>query len=121
SASERTYRHPKLPPIGLVEGPSRRRLRVGLLLDSTGDVRTDDETRGAVLDAARLLQGLGHRVEELRLPSSVETFPEDFSHYWSMLAFFTERFGKVSVDRDLDASRLDALSRGLAAYFRRTL
>ena len=116
-----TYRHSKLPPVGLVEGPASRRLRVGLVLDSTGDVRTDDETRAAVLDAAKLLEGLGHRVEEARLPASVETFPDDFSHYWSMLAFFTERFGKASVDPDLDASKLDALSHGLASYYRRSL
>ncbi len=35
AAAEGPYRHPKLPPVGLVEGPAGRRLRVGLLLDST--------------------------------------------------------------------------------------
>jgi amidase len=121
AAAEGNYRQSKLPPMGLVEGPASRRLRVGLILDSTGDVRTDDETRAAVLDAVKLLEGLGHRVDELRLPASVETFPEDFIHYWSMLAFFTDRLGKATVSRALDASKLDALSRGLSSHFRRTL
>jgi amidase len=121
AAAEQTYRSAKLPPVGLVEGAAARRLRVGLLLDSTGEVRTDDETRAAVLDAARLLEGLGHGVEEVRLPTSVESFPDDFSHYWSMLAFFTERLGKITVSRALDAPKLDALSRGLSSYYARTM
>ena len=54
-----------MPPIGLVEGPSDRRLRIGLILDSVTGTPTDDETRAAVQDTARLLEKLGHTVVEV--------------------------------------------------------
>ena len=81
-----------MPPIGLVEGPSDRRLRIGLVLDSITDTPTDDETRSAVQDTALLLEKLGHTVVEV--PTAVaEKFIADFTHYWSLLAFSTHHFG----------------------------
>ena len=59
---------PALPPIGLVEGPNERRLRIGLILDSVTGTPTDDETRAAVQDTATLLEKLGHTVVEVPLP-----------------------------------------------------
>lgn len=102
---------------GLVEGPSDRRLRVGLILNS---LRTapDDETRSAVLDVARRLEKDGHEVVEVPLPVD-EEFVEHFLHYWAMLGFAMHRFGGRLLHTQYDRSLNDDLTKGLARDFLR--
>ena len=104
-----------LPAIGLVEGPSDRRLRVGLILDSVA-TPTDDQTRAAVQDTATLLEKLGHTVVEVPLPVT-EKFIGDFTHYWALLGFSTHHFGKRTIGPDFDKAKTDPLTRYLARRF----
>jgi amidase len=104
-----------LPPIGLVEGPAERRLRIGLILDSVVGV-TDDETRSAVQDTALLMEKLGHTVVEVPVPVTAK-FITDFTHYWSLLGFGTYHFGRRTVSPDFDKTRTDPLTRYLARRF----
>jgi amidase len=104
-----------LRPIGLVEGPGTRRLRVGLVLNSVTR-RTDDETRAAVQGAAELLTGLGHHVEEVPPPLD-QQFADDFALYWGFLGFATATGGPLLPGFDRD--RLDTLTVGLAEHYRR--
>lgn len=120
AAAELFRRASGLPPIRYVEGPSRTRLRVGLVLDSPTGSPTDDETRRAVLDTAGLLSELGHSVEETTVPVS-RTFPEDFARYWALLALLVTKTGVRTMGRQFDVSRTDNLTRGLAARGRREL
>ncbi len=114
--AERVRPRRALPPVGLVEGPARRRLRVGVVLDSVTGVRTDDETRAAVSATAELLSRLGHRVAEMPAPMG-EQFADDFALYWALLGFVMTRLGP-RLFAGLDVRRLDALTTGLAAHYR---
>jgi amidase len=113
--SERVYRNLELPPVGDVTGPSRSRLRVAVIMDSLGDRVTDTETRAVVQGTADLLEDLGHTVVEAALPE-VGRFAEDFLLYWSSLALFLTRTGKLTFNRTYDRSRNDNLSLGLARH-----
>src|SRR3954451_2140416 len=110
-----TDRPGRLKAIGLVEGPSPRRLRVGLVLDSVRSV-TDRETRAAVLATAELLASQGHQVEEMASPAG-EQFGEDFALYWGFLSSFVGT-AAPRVSPGWDAGRADALTVGARAYFR---
>lgn len=116
--AERYYRNPKLPPLGWVEGPNARRLRIGLILDSLGNAETDAVTRWAVEDLAAGLDRAGHDVVPLPLPVA-DTFADDFLLYWAALAFALRVGGRFIVDSSFDASRLDGLTRGLSRHFSR--
>jgi amidase len=116
--SERHFVNRKLPPIGLVEGPSKDRLRIGMVLDSVEADPTDAATRTAVLDVAKHLESLGHTVSEVQLPPEAQSLPSDFSLYWAMIAYLSVTFGKISVSPDFDASRVEGLTRGLASFYR---
>ncbi len=107
-----------MPTLSLVEGPSDRRLKIGLILDSVTGVATDDETRKAVELTADLLASLGHEVVEVGLPVD-HRFQEDFTHYWAMLAFSTQNFGKRVMSPDFDKTLTDGFTRGLAKTFLR--
>jgi amidase len=120
AAAERHWRNPALPPLGLVDGPAKRRLRIGMLVDSPTGVPTDAQTRAAVTDTARTLEKLGHHVDPIEIPID-DTFVQDFVDYWGMLAFFVGTTGKFILDREFDATKLDGLSRGLLEHYRRNL
>ncbi len=107
-----------LPELGLVEGPSDRRLRIGLIVDSVTGVPTDDDTRKVVEHTAGLLSSLGHDVVDVELPVD-QKFMDDFKHYWAMLAFSTQHFGKKVMGPDFDKTLTDPFTRGLAKTFLR--
>ncbi|KQX49824.1 MULTISPECIES: amidase [unclassified Streptomyces] len=111
AAAEEHWRNPKLPPLGLVEGPSARRLRVGFLLDSPNGVPTDAATREAVTETVATLERLGHTVEPVELTLDPR-FTEDFLTYWGMLSFLLGITGR-GFGADFDRHRMDGLSRGL--------
>jgi amidase len=115
AAAETHWRNPKLPPVGLVEGPSQRRLRIGLLLDSPTGVRTDAATKAAVSDTAAALEKLGHTVQPVSLTID-DRFTDDFLTYWGMLSFLLGVTGRT-LGADFDRRRMDGLSRGLRASY----
>ena len=115
--AEEHYRNRRLPPIGFVEGPSARRLRIGVVFESmTGAI--DAQTRAAVQATAKQLADQGHDLEEIPLPVP-RTFANDFLHYWKFLAFALRYGGKRTVDSSFDSKHLDPFTVGLARSFAR--
>lgn len=117
---EQVYQNAKLPAIGLVEGAGKKKLRIGLVIDSITGIATDAETRATVENTAKILASLGHHVEPMPLPVP-PSFLEDFVLYWGFLAFLIATFGRFAVARDFDATLLDPLGRGLADYYRKNI
>ncbi|MGW3547754.1 amidase [Janibacter hoylei] len=114
AAAEQHQPARKLPPVGLVEGPGARRLRIGMMVDSPLARATDPQTREAVEAAARLLDGLGHTVDDTLQVPVPQFFKTDFEDYWSLLAMASSRQGKQLYGPDFDPDKLDPFTRGLA-------
>lgn len=121
AAAERFQPSAKLPPIGLVEGPGARRLRIGMMVDSPLVPPTDPQTREAVESAGRLLEGLGHTVDPDLRVSVPGFFKTDFEDYWGLLALSSTVQGAGIYGEGFDASRLDPFTRGLADRAKRRL
>lgn len=117
AAAERYRRSPQLPPLGLVEGPSGQRLRIGFLLDSPNGVQSDAATRAAVTGTAATLERLGHTVEPVEL-SMDPSFTDDFLTYWGMMSFLLGVTGRT-LGAGFDRHRMDGLSRGLREEYLR--
>jgi amidase len=118
--AERAWRNPKLPVIGDIGGPGRKRLRVAVV---TRSIRRDSspEIRGATVRTAALLEELGHRVEhvdEVPVPAS---FVDDFVLYWTLLSMALVRGGRKRFGPSFDKSRLDNLTLGLDRHAARNL
>ncbi|WP_227716591.1 MULTISPECIES: amidase [Marinobacter] len=118
SGAEHYFRNPKLPPVGCVEGPSTRSLKVGLVMDSINGHPTDATTRKAVESTARVLEKLGHTIVPMDVPVA-SSFPQDFALYWGMLAFGVRSNGKRLIHPNFDKTRLDGLTLGLDKAFRK--
>jgi amidase len=121
AAAERFQPSGKLPPVGLVEGPGARRLRIGMMLDSPLAPATDAQTREAVEGVGRLLEGLGHTVDDSVQIAVPAFFKTDFEDYWGLLAMASAAQGKSLFGQDFDASQLDNVTLGLAARAKRRL
>jgi amidase len=120
AAQEVYYRNSSLPPIGLVEGPAARRLRIGLILETVNGAPVDAQTKAAVERTATLLEKAGHLVEPIPVPVG-QQFADDFLQYWALLAFLASATGKVTFDRSFDPRRCDGLTKGLRAFHTRNV
>lgn len=116
--AERDFTPSGLPAIGAIEGPSGKPLTIGLVIDSLNNQPTDAETRAAVEHTARRLEKLGHRVVPVPIPVA-DSFAEDFALYWAFLAFGVTANGKRLLHPEFDKTRVDGLTAGLAAMFKK--
>lgn len=73
----------RFAPMGIVGGPSERRLRVLLQVRDLLGRAPDPEVAAATEAAARLLESLGHMVEEAPAPTGGEAFVAAFQLYWA--------------------------------------
>jgi amidase len=69
--------------VGLISGPSTRRLRVGLAMTPLAGTALDSEVEAVVQQVATLLEGLGHEVRPLTLPFDGPALAADFTTLWA--------------------------------------
>lgn len=72
-----------LPPVGRIGGPSARRRRIGLVLDSVSGQSPDPEVATAIEGMAALLGDLGHKVEPTAWPAAIVGMSDAFLLTWS--------------------------------------
>ncbi|MBC9225587.1 amidase [Aeromicrobium sp. 636] len=118
AAAERYRPVPRLPRVGLVEGPAKRRLRVGLVTATLHGEQLDEDSTRELLRVADLVSSLGHEVVDMPIPVD-PTFERHFVQYWRTLAFSLDYTGRFVVSRDFDRSKVDPFTRGLARAFLR--
>tara|TARA_R110001592_G_scaffold291131_1_gene560388 strand:- start:22164 stop:23621 length:1458 start_codon:yes stop_codon:yes gene_type:complete len=118
--AQKVYKNPELAPLPLITEAGSKRLRIGCYVDSITGYSTDKETRDACLRTADILAKAGHQVEEMRFPVSAQ-FSDDFTMYWGMLAYMVQKTGKLSLNKEFDKQKLDALSIGLAKHYRKQM
>jgi amidase len=82
--TENTAADAPLKPIGFVSGPSSRRLRVGLVMETANGRLPDAQVTAAIESTAALMAELGHPVTPTRWPIDGPRFAQDFLTLWSM-------------------------------------
>jgi len=70
-------------PVGFVEGPSARRLKVGLVSTDGALTNSDPEVLDAQQKAARLMENLGHTVEETPWPVDAEAVADAYEKFFA--------------------------------------
>lgn len=107
-------------PVGQVEGPSKRRLRIAWFTDTSTGLESHDDCRRAVEQAMGTCERLGHAVERIRCPIDAR-INEDFLAYWGFAPFGLGLLGRRLFGAGYEHARLDDWSRALAEHFRRSL
>lgn len=111
--AERVHKSRFLPPVGLVNRPIERKLRVGLLMDSPVAPPTDPQVRAVVEHTVTVLTDLGHEVEVFE-PKIPDFFKDDFSAYWGFLAYLSLTTGSKTFGAGFRAEEAGPLTQFLA-------
>ena len=98
AAMERIGAKGALPPIGAVSGPSKRRLRVGYVLESIGSRQPDAEVRAGAENAVKLLEGLGHSVEPTAWPIDGAALVDDFRKLYCSAALEVMGLARLAIN-----------------------
>ncbi len=118
--AERAWSNGKLPAIGDVTGPGKRRLKIAVITRSINR-EASPEVSELTLKTAALLEELGHRVEHIETPPIPAYFADDFLLYWAFLATALVRGGRRMFGPSFDRTKLDNLTLGLDRYAARNL
>lgn len=114
AATERTGSDAVFKPVGVIDQPLKRKLKVGLVMATGTGVAPDREVQTAVDNAAKLLESLGHTVEPTTWPMDGARFGQDFTVLWaSGAAELVAAVGK-GMGRAPDDTVLEPFSLGMA-------
>jgi amidase len=113
--AEKYYKNPKLPPVGLVTGPSKQIYKIGFSGDSVNGFKADAATLNSLHKTAKLLESMGHTVKMVRPPIS-DQFLNDFIDIWAMNAFYCYCFGKLMFGPSFKPEKVSKLTKGLTKH-----
>lgn len=117
---EHYHTAPDLPPIGAIDQPLKKRLKIGWFTQTPTKMESHPDVQAAVKKAGLFCESLGHTVEEIPCPFTQET-KIDFLGYWSMLSYLIVRFGKLSYGLDFKARHVEPFTRQMAKTFPKVL
>lgn len=107
-------------PIGHVDRPLERSLRIAAVSGQSLDGPVDAVVKRQFDLALKLLESLGHHITPVELPNT-EQFAEDFRNFWCLLAWTAVSTSKQRIDPSFDRSRLTGFVRELADQMPRCL
>jgi amidase len=118
--AEKYYRNPHLPPMGYVKYPLKKRLRIAFIENQPkGKIGYQDEdVRKTQVETARLLESLGHYVEEIPMPVDAEKMASYFLNYYGFLAYMLTHWSKVTLKAHVNRHLLEPFTEGLALRFK---
>jgi amidase len=110
----------KLAPIGRVDGPARRRLRIAVFTASPLGGEVHPEAQEATVSAAELCRDLGHTVNEISCPYDAQII-EDSWRYFGFLAWAFIGVTRLRKRGRFEPAEFEPWTRGLADHFRSQL
>jgi len=118
--AEKHYSNSKLPKLGHVKNAGKQRLRIAFFenLPEGRTAHQDADTYRTQLETAKLLESLGHTVEQIPMPIDVDTMVEHFLNYYGFMAYMVSHWGKLTLKAKVDRSQLEPFTTGLSKRFK---
>jgi amidase len=119
AGAEQHYQNKKIPAIGHVTEPLQKRLRIAFFenLPEGQQGHMDAETFRVQLETAKLLEGLGHKVDMIKVPLDIEELTVHYLTYYGFLSFMTNQFGRFVLGSKVDQSLIEPFTKGLMETF----
>jgi amidase len=106
-----------LKPVGLVRGPSTKRLKVGMALNLTGGMRVEQEVREAIFLTARLLEELGHTIIEIDYPVHRQEYFQAYTNaFLRRFGFIANRAQSLTGSPAAESGLLDPFTASMTSY-----
>lgn len=118
--AEKFYRNPRMPKLGHVTHAGKKRLRVAFINNLTEGAtgHQDADTYNLQLETAKLLESLGHKVEQVPLPIDVDTMVGHFLNYYGFLAYMSSHMGRFVFQSKVDKEQIEPFTMGLSKRFK---
>lgn len=117
AVTERTGDDKVHAPVGVVERPSPRRLRIALDLETLMGTPLDAQVRAAIEDTAHKCESLGHHVELRPLPIVKRELMDAFAIYWASGAARVADGLEKALQRPVTTADLEPWTLGLRQMF----
>ncbi|MES1202000.1 MAG: amidase [Pseudomonadota bacterium] len=118
AATERKGADAVYKPVGLVEGPNPRKLRIGLMLNDLKGAAPHADVAACIQTTADLCAKLGHEVFEVTVPINGDAFEMAFLTRWAFEAAFTTDMVAQMVPDVPPEAMFEPLTLQLAAQYR---
>jgi amidase len=105
-----------LPPVGLVTGPSSRRLRIAMFTAGGSGRAVDPEVAAAAEGAAQVCMDLGHSVDQIAIPFD-KGIEDAFLLYWAAMAHAIVTTWESVTKLKRNGLAFEPLTLGLVDYF----
>lgn len=115
--TERDKPAPGMKPVGLVTGPSKRRLKIGLCLTGAKGEQPAPDVAHAIYETAILCQQLGHDVREAELKFDGHRMVDEFLTLWSSAGGIVRKQMEAALDREVTPQDLEPLTIGFADQY----
>ncbi len=115
AATEATGAAAVYPEVGLVGGPGKTRLKVGVLTKGFAGFEPEAEVAGIVQATAKLLEAQGHTMVGATAWPTAPTFGDDFLAFWSLgAAYDVGEFEKL-IGKKVDDTMVEPFTLRMAA------
>jgi amidase len=120
SEAEKHYSNSKLPKLGHVKHAGKQRLRIAFIenFPEGKTAHQDADTYRTQSETAKLLESLGHTVEQVPLPIDVDTMVAHFLNYYGFMAYMISHWGQLTLKAKVDRSVLEPFTTGLSRRFK---
>ncbi|MBU1341763.1 MAG: amidase, partial [Proteobacteria bacterium] len=118
--AEKIITNHKLPKIGLIEHPGKKRLKIGMVNTRPDETALGADIAGQIQKVAKCCEELGHKVEEITFPFQKKIM-DDFIIYWAALAFYFYYFGKKVTGDTVDKKQLEKLTVGFSKLYKKNI
>jgi amidase len=118
--AEKYYCNERLPKIGLVDRPSKKRLTIGIISEGPHNTRCHPELYDLAFKTGALCEQLGHTVKEVKYPF-ISDIIDDLLIYWGMIAFSFCSFGKLTIGSSPNCKNIESWTSGLNMLFKKNI
>lgn len=118
--AEKFNHNARLPKLGHVTHADSKRLKIAFIENRPEGTmgRQGEETYQLQLETAKLLESLGHTVEQIPFPIDADAMIEHFLNYYGLMAYMTSHWGRMVFQSKVDKSKLEPFTIGLAKRFK---
>ncbi len=99
-----------------IQGPSQRRLKIAVFLDSPVGIEAHEDVSKVVLHTAAICKEMGHSIHHIKNPHSDKVLL-DFLTYYSMLARGINWGGKLTYNKGFKRKKVEMFTKELSDYF----
>lgn len=120
SEAEKFYYNKKLPKLNYIKNAGKKRLKIAFFQNPVKGAlgHQDFDTFRSQNETAKLLSSLGHHVDLIPIPISVDSMTDLYLNYYGFQAYMTTYMSRFSLKAKVNLNTLEPFTAGLTKKFK---